>query len=356
MEYVIVTKNKLTKYGKIFFGTIIVLVLLIVGVLIISREKIFNVQEDERSKIAKEDRNYKFAVIDYISKEENKKSKPTFLEIKKEIPQEEQDIFIENENKEEDETKFAGEIKLDEEQTIEKTEDSINEQTVPTENPIEKAETITPRNLEQFQGKPLLAFTFDDGPNSETTNRLLDNLDKYNARVTFFVVGNRIHNNTDTLKRAYDMGNQIGSHSYSHRNFFKLDEAKILEEVQNTNNAIKEVIGVEPTLIRPPYGNTNSDIKNIYNMYTILWDLDTEDCKSKDADKIAEYIVNNVHDGAIILLHDIYDPSIDGTLKAMEILEQQGYGFVTIDEMAQLKNVELDKDISYHYFYNELPL
>ena len=301
------------------------------GVLIISREKIFNVQEDERSKIAKEDRNYKFAVIDYISKEENKKSKPTFLEIKKEIPQEEQDIFIENENKEEDETKFAGEIKLDEEQTIEKTEDSINEQTVPTENPIEKAETITPRNLEQFQGKPLLAFTFDDGPNSETTNRLLDNLDKYNARVTFFVVGNRIHNNTDTLKRAYDMGNQIGSHSYSHRNFFKLDEAKILEEVQNTNNAIKEVIGVEPTLIRPPYGN-------------------------KDADKIAEYIVNNVHDGAIILLHDIYDPSIDGTLKAMEILEQQGYGFVTIDEMAQLKNVELDKDISYHYFYNELPL
>ena len=79
--------------------------------------------------------------------------------------------------------------------------------------------------------------------------------------------------------------------------------------------------------------------------------MDTEDWKSKDADKIVEYILNNVHDGAIILLHDIYDTSIDATLRAMEILEQEGYAFVTIDEMAQIKNVELDKNINYHYFY-----
>ncbi len=346
MEYVIVTKNRLTKYGKIVLAIIIAVVLLVASILIfLSKEKIFQAKKNDNLKVAKKDRINGFGAIEYIVKEKNKGIKSAFAE-EKEASKENIDIFIE------DETQVNVDSKIDDGQNrigTETLENEIDNQ-IPETQP-ETSKTVPKRNLEQFQGKQLVAFTFDDGPNSETTNKLLDNLDKYNARVTFFVVGNRINNNTDTLKRAYDMGNQIGSHSYSHRNFFKIDETKILEEVQNTNNVIKEVIGVEPTIIRPPYGNTNSDIKNIYNMYTILWNLDTEDWKSKDADKIVEYILNNVHDGAIILLHDIYDTSIDATLRAMEILEQEGYAFVTIDEMSQIKNVELDKNINYHYFY-----
>lgn len=346
MEYVIVTKNRLTKYGKIVLAIIIAVVLLVASILIfLSKEKIFQAEKNDNLKVAKKDRINGFGAIEYIVKEKNKGIKSVFAE-EKEASKENIDIFIE------DETQVNVDSKIDDGQNrigTETLENEIDNQIQETQP--ETSKTVPKRNLEQFQGKQLVAFTFDDGPNSETTNKLLDNLDKYNARVTFFVVGNRINNNTDTLKRAYDMGNQIGSHSYSHRNFFKIDETKILEEVQNTNNVIKEVIGVEPTIIRPPYGNTNSDIKNIYNMYTILWNLDTEDWKSKDADKIVEYILNNVHDGAIILLHDIYDTSIDATLRAMEILEQEGYAFVTIDEMAQIKNVELDKNINYHYFY-----
>ncbi len=346
MEYVIVTKNRLTKYGKIVLAIIIAVVLLVASILIfLSKEKIFQAEKNDNLKVAKKDRINGFGAIEYIVKEKNKGIKSVFAE-EKEASKENIDIFIE------DETQVNVDSKIDDGQNrigTETLENEIDNQIQETQT--ETSKTVPKRNLEQFQGKQLVAFTFDDGPNSETTNKLLDNLDKYNARVTFFVVGNRINNNTDTLKRAYDMGNQIGSHSYSHRNFFKIDETKILEEVQNTNNVIKEVIGVEPTIIRPPYGNTNSDIKNIYNMYTILWNLDTEDWKSKDADKIVEYILNNVHDGAIILLHDIYDTSIDATLRAMEILEQEGYAFVTIDEMAQIKNVELDKNINYHYFY-----
>lgn len=346
MEYVIVTKNRLTKYGKIVLAIIIAVVLLVASILIfLSKEKIFQAKKNDNLKVAKKDRINRFGAIEYIVKEKNKGIKSVFAE-EKEASKENIDIFIE------DETQVNVDSKIDDGQNrigTETLENEIDNQIQETQP--ETSKTVPKRNLEQFRGKQLVAFTFDDGPNSETTNKLLDNLDKYNARVTFFVVGNRINNNTDTLKRAYDMGNQIGSHSYSHRNFFKIDEAKILEEVQNTNNVIKEVIGVEPTIIRPPYGNTNSDIKSIYNMYTILWNLDTEDWKSKDADKIVEYILNNVHDGAIILLHDIYDTSIDATLRAMEILEQEGYAFVTIDEMAQIKNVELDKNINYHYFY-----
>ena len=157
------------------------------------------------------------------------------------------------------------------------------------------------RDINKFKNKKLIAFTFDDGPNSKTTNKLLDNLDKYNARVTFFVVGNRVKTYEDTLKRAYDMGNLIGSHTYNHKNLFELNNNQIVDEIKKTNNVIKEVTGSNTLYLRPPYGNTNKNIKNLANMYNILWDLDTEDWKYKDKNKIAKYIIDNAHDGGIIL-------------------------------------------------------
>ena len=206
------------------------------------------------------------------------------------------------------------------------------------------------RDINKFKNKKLIAFTFDDGPNFETTNKLLDNLDKYNARVTFFVVGNRVKTYEDTLKRAYDMGNLIGSHTYNHKNLFELDDNQIVDEIKKTNNVIKEVTGSNTLYLRPPYGNTNKNIKNLANMYNILWDLDTEDWKYKDKNKIAKYIIDNAHDGGIILLHDLYETSIDGALLAMEELSKNGYAFVTIEEMATLKGITLNKASSYFNF------
>lgn len=83
-------------------------------------------------------------------------------------------------------------------------------------------------------------------------------------------------------------------------------------------------------------------------MYNILWDLDTEDWKYKDPERIANYIVENAHDGAIVLLHDLYETSVDGALLAMERLEKEGYAFVTIEEMAIIKNIDLEKDKNYY--------
>lgn len=88
-------------------------------------------------------------------------------------------------------------------------------------------------------------------------------------------------------------------------------------------------------------------------MHTILWDLDTEDWKYKDAKRISNYIVNHAHDGAIVLLHDLYETSVDGALDAMSILKDQGYAFVTVEEMALIKNIELDYTSSYHNFNNK---
>lgn len=208
------------------------------------------------------------------------------------------------------------------------------------------------RDINKFKDKKLIAFTFDDGPSSVGTNKLLDNLNKYNARVTFFVVGNRVQSYKDTLKRAYDMGNLIGSHTYNHKNLLELNNNEITSEITNTNKVIKEITNSNTLYIRPPYGNTNQNIKKIGNMYTILWDLDTEDWKYKDKNIIAQYIVDNAHDGAIVLLHDLYETSVDGALLAMEELEKMGYAFVTIEEMATLKGITLDKTKSYFKLNN----
>lgn len=370
MEYIAVRGSRLTKFSKILISSIIIiLILLIIVAIVLTKETFYGPEENENYKIAKEDKeskigkeNKEIKIKDVDNKIHSVDNKENTQNNCQDNAQEKMEIFIETVGDLEDEDLFNTKnlvvypcvensnttVEGDKNKQIETNNNELN---IDKDIPVIE-ETIQPqkRNLTAFCGKKLVAFTFDDGPNSETTNRLLDNLDKYNARVTFFVLGSRVNENADTLKRAYDMGNQIGSHTYSHKNLFKLENSQIMEEIATTNNEIKNVIGVEPTFLRPPYGNINCDIKNMVNMYTILWDLDTEDWKNKDANIIMDYILNNAHDGAIILLHDLYETSIDGALQAMEILEQEGYAFVTIDEMIELKKVELDKNISYHYF------
>lgn len=217
---------------------------------------------------------------------------------------------------------------------------------------IQEAETIIvkKRNLDKYKNKKLVAFTFDDGPNGQVTNRLLDGVQEYDAKVTFFVLGSRVEQNETVLKRAYQEGHTIGSHTYNHRNLLSLNNYEKMKEIKETNDLIEKTIGVKPTLLRPPYGNINQEVTKLAHMHIIEWNLDTLDWKYKDTLKIANEIVTNVHDGSIILLHDIYESSVEGALLAMKQLEQEGYAFVTIPEMAELKNMELDYTTAYRYF------
>ena len=203
------------------------------------------------------------------------------------------------------------------------------------------------RDLTKYQDKKLIAFTFDDGPSETNTNYLLDNLDKYDAKVTFFVLGSRVNSNKETIKRAYLEGNDIGSHTYNHRNLNLLSDIALMDEVKKTNEAIKEVIGTSPTLLRPPYGNLTDHGKELANMSIVLWNIDPLDWKYKDKNRVAQEIIEHAHDGAIVLVHDIYKSSVEGALLAMEELQKQGYAFVTINEMAQLRGIELDTTTSY---------
>lgn len=205
------------------------------------------------------------------------------------------------------------------------------------------------RDLSQFKGKKLIAFTFDDGP-SKNTPKLLDALDKYNARVTFFVVGNRVASYSDTLKRAYMMGNQIGTHSYSHATLVKLSDKEVENEVSKANAAVKKVTGADPDIIRPPYGSTDARVKKLCGVPSIMWNVDTLDWKTRNKDKVYDAIIKSAHDGAVVLMHDLYETSVDGAIAAMDKLSKEGYAFVTINEMAQLRGVKLDKATSYNSF------
>ena len=215
----------------------------------------------------------------------------------------------------------------------------------------EKIEIVqSKRDLSKYKDKKVIAFTFDDGPNNATTTKLLDGLSELDAKVTFFVLGSRVSNNAELIKRAYMEGNDIGSHTYSHRNLLKLNDKEIKDEINNTNDAIKNVIGVEPIYIRPPYGNTNEHIKSLTTMHTICWNIDSNDWRTKDRNKIKNQIVNDAKDGSIVLVHDIYEESVEGALLAMRELKKEGYEFVTISEMIQLKNATLDYDTTYYNF------
>ncbi|MBQ7595151.1 MAG: polysaccharide deacetylase family protein, partial [Clostridia bacterium] len=220
-----------------------------------------------------------------------------------------------------------------------------------SEQDQESGQKHSTRDLSQFKGKKLIAITFDDGPaGADSTGKLLDNLDKYNARVTFFVVGNRVANYASTLKREYEMGNQIGSHSYTHANLAKLSEQKIKDEISKTDSAIKKVIGVEPDCMRPPYGSINDTVKKVVGKHIITWSIDTLDWKYKNAETVCNNIVNKAFDGAIVLLHDLYPTSVEGALKAMKILQEKGYAFVTVDELAELRGVKMSNSKVYNNF------
>lgn len=206
------------------------------------------------------------------------------------------------------------------------------------------------RDINMLKGKKVIAFTFDDGPNAATTSILLDGLKKLDAKATFFVLGSRISYNVKTLQRAYEEGNEIGSHTYSHKNLLNLSTEELKYEIENTNKTIKDTIGIVPNLIRPPYGNINAKVKQATMMHTICWNIDSNDWRTGNRNKIKDEIVNHAYDGAIVLLHDIYEESVYGALLAIKELKNRGYEFVTISEMSELKGTMLDYDTTYFGF------
>lgn len=198
------------------------------------------------------------------------------------------------------------------------------------------------------KSKKMIALTFDDGPNYNTS-KVIDVLNKYDIKATFFVLGSRAINNKDILKKMADSGMEIGNHTYNHLLLTKYDENKIRSEIEDTSEVIYNATKKRPKLLRPSYGSVNNKIKKVANMPIIIWDIDTLDWKYHNSKRITSRVVNKVRDGDIILMHDIYSASLNALSNIIPILQDNGYEFVTIDELFYYKGISLENGKVYGY-------
>lgn len=202
-----------------------------------------------------------------------------------------------------------------------------------------------------FEGKKLVAVTFDDGPNYGTTDLLIDELAKRDAKVSFFMVGNRVERYPDLVKKVYEAGHTIGNHSYSHKSFNKQKADSYLYEINHTNQLIKDVTGQDVIFLRPPYGSYKQSTLANVDMSFILWSIDTVDWQSRNADMIYEEMIKNVQDGDVILLHDLYPTTVEGALRGIDYLLENGFAVVSLDEMYRLRGISPTGHTSLRHFH-----
>lgn len=198
--------------------------------------------------------------------------------------------------------------------------------------------------------RPLLALTFDDGP-GEYTEELLDCLEENNAHATFFMLGQKVQEYPDTVKRMLELGCEIGSHSWDHQNLYNLDMDGVSKQFTDTDNALIEACGQAATVARAPYGNWNSDIIATVGKPFFMWSLDSLDWDLKDVELDYNSVMNgDLTDGSVILMHDIHQPSVEAAKRLIPDLIAKGYKLVTVSEMAEAKNVVL-QNASYSDFW-----
>ena len=207
-----------------------------------------------------------------------------------------------------------------------------------------------------YEGKKLVAITFDDGP-GQYTEELLDFLKENNARVTFFMLGSNATRYPDLIKRMNDEGHAIGNHSYSHPNLSKLSATAIASEMEKCNAAIRGAIGKNASVFRCPGGSNSATVQaaaKSANMPIIHWSLDTLDWQLKDKDKILTRTFEEikVKDGDVILLHDIHRASVDAAKEMILRLKAEGYTFVTVPELLLVR----EGSITAGQVYSSAPL
>lgn len=192
-----------------------------------------------------------------------------------------------------------------------------------------------------------VALTFDDGPSTVNTPKILDLLEKYNAHATFFVLGNRAAAGADVLKREIALGCEIGSHSWDHTNLSSLKMSGVNEQNSKTIKLVKKLTGYDVKIMRPPYGAISDVMRKKLKMPMILWSLDTLDWKSKDADKVFKQVKKNVSDGDIILVHDIHPSTAESMKKIIPWLQENGYDILTVSELMERKGKQFKSGIAY---------
>ena len=199
----------------------------------------------------------------------------------------------------------------------------------------EKAEAVAPeKDTKQSEdaGKRI-ALTFDDGPHPRYTVKLLDGLKERGVKATFFVTGANVSKYPEIVERMYKEGHLIGNHTFHHIQLTAANGEQFREEIVSTNEAIREITGEDTEYIRPPYGSWNKKYEEELNMFPVLWTIDPLDWCSANADGVTRKVLTKARENAIILMHDSYASTVTAALRVVDELQEQGYEFVTVDEI-----------------------
>lgn len=193
---------------------------------------------------------------------------------------------------------------------------------------------IMPPNAQAAGSTKLIALTFDDGPSAANTGRLLDGLKARGAHVSFFMTGQNAKRNPSLVKRAYEEGHQICSHTYDHALLTNLKNSDIRSQLDKTNKILDDAIGYDLSYcLRPPYGGYNDRVLSTANTPCYYWSVDTRDWESRNANSAYNMFLRYARDGSIVLMHDLYGTTVTAALNAIDTLQKQGYEFVTLSEL-----------------------
>ncbi|MCA0174118.1 polysaccharide deacetylase family protein [Bacillus sp. RAR_GA_16] len=208
--------------------------------------------------------------------------------------------------------------------------------TIEVNIPLDKKNTGVLKQTGLNPGEKYVALTFDDGPRPEVTPRVLEALKKHHAKATFFMLGSQVEKHPSLAAQVADAGHEIGNHTDRHINLTQIEKSQLVKEVTNSSQEIEEATGQIPTLIRPPYGEINSQVEEVARSNgssLILWSVDSLDWKSKNARAINEVVQEEVVSGSIILLHDVHPTTADALPNLLTTLEKEGYHFLTVSQL-----------------------
>ena len=180
---------------------------------------------------------------------------------------------------------------------------------------------------------PKIALTFDDGPSAAWTPALLDGLKERGVKATFFLIGENADKNPEIVKRMAEEGHLIGNHTYHHVELTKVSENEARLELADTSAVIVRITGKDPEYMRPPFGAWQRKLEREIQMLPVLWTIDPLDWTTENQDEIVNKVVTEAEENDIILLHDCYKSSIEAGLRIVDILQEEGFVFVTVDEL-----------------------
>ena len=242
-------------------------------------------------------------------------------------------------------------------ESVEEQQETKSEEQVPADEeqaPADEEQAlINPEQQDTSEldyDKPVVALTFDDGT-SEYTPEILEVLRENNSKATFFVVGSSVNKYKDTLNQIINEGNEIGNHTYNHKDLTTVTDEELYKQVKGTDDLIYSATGYTPAIMRPPYGASDDELNKKILKPVIKWSVDTRDWENRNTEMIVNEILENVQDGDIVLMHDLYESTAEAAKIVIPELVERGYQLVTVSEMSEYRGISLTEGEQFYNMY-----